>query len=100
MKTFVRTVSILFVVSCLLSIIAFAQRKPSGSPQDDRPSTRFVRHPRWLTASIEVLANKRRAYTTCIETFRIRAFFLIIELIKYVASHRSLDARLERRRPR
>src|SRR2546429_4480044 len=46
MKTFVRTVSILFVVSCLLSIIAFAQRKPSGSPQDDRPSTVKAQPPR------------------------------------------------------
>ena len=51
---------------------------------------RFVRHACWITASIEGLADERRAYATCIETFRIRAFFLIIELIKYVASHRVL----------
>jgi hypothetical protein len=30
----------------------------------------------------KVPANERRAYTSCIENFRIRAFFLIIELFK------------------
>jgi hypothetical protein len=54
----------------------------------------------WITASIEVVADERRAYTTCIENFRIRAFFLIIELLKYVASHRCSDARVEQRRPK
>ena len=40
---------------------------------------------RWTESSglIEILADKRR-----IETFRIRAFFLIIEVVKDVASDR------------
>ena len=46
MKIFVRSVSILFVVSCLLSVVGLAQRKPSGAPQDDRPSTVKAQPPR------------------------------------------------------
>jgi hypothetical protein len=58
---------------------------------------RFVRQSCQITASTGFLADGRRAYTTRIGNFRIRAFFLTIELLKYVASHRSLDARLEPR---
>ena len=49
---------------------------------------RFVRHSCWIRAFIEILADGRRAYTAYIKNFRIRTFFPIIEVLKYVASHR------------
>jgi hypothetical protein len=61
---------------------------------------RVARHSCWITASTGFLADERRGYTTRIGNFRIRTFFLIIELLKYPASHRCLGVRLDRRRPR
>jgi hypothetical protein len=52
---------------------------------------RFVRRSCWIMASIEILADGRRAYTTSIKNLRIRAFFRIIEVLEDVAPHRSIN---------
>jgi hypothetical protein len=48
----------------------------------------------------ELLADKRCAYTLCNGNFRIRAFFLIIQLVGCATPHRCLGARLGQRLPR
>jgi len=58
-------------------------RSPRSRQSGSRPVNYHKRITRaGLRPSIKVPADERRAYTTCIENFRIRAFFLIIELLK------------------
>jgi hypothetical protein len=50
-----------------------------------------------MSLAYEFLADERRGYTLCNGNSRIRAFFLIIELLKRVAPRPFLGARLEQR---